>query len=371
MFKYILNQWKKKKMTIILIVIGFIIANLFLSVGISMSVDSYNYIMDINSGNLKKQLSLEFEIKSQSDINKLNEVVNYIGEYGEVQLISLNQVQVENLPQVQVVPVCSKNVKGWHIPIIDGKYLDNRDNEVVIGKELAEKLHKNKDDKIKIGNKNYTIIGIVGRNERETNWDDVIYMNVDDYFADNLYENNGEMSLFYGILKTGKEEFCNDFDSIDKYAKKEGIGIFYKEAAEEVSNDSFSNSVMITVLSSMLIFVIALINIVNLMIYWMLERRQDFAIMKAMGATNLYIIKWIAVEMSLIAIIGATFAMLIQQLAKVVIPILLKGSSFCLDISVINIGFAFLVSLLCGIITAMLVSGNAIRFSPARVLASK
>ena len=75
--------------------------------------------------------------------------------------------------------------------------------------------------------------------------------------------------------------------------------------------------------------------------------------------------------MSLIAIIGATFAMLIQQLAKVVIPILLKGSSFCLDISVINIGFAFLVSLLCGIITAMLVSGNAIRFSPARVLASK
>ena len=58
MTTYIINQWKKKKITVALIIFGFVVANIFMSVGTSVSVNSYNYIQDINSGNPKEQLML-------------------------------------------------------------------------------------------------------------------------------------------------------------------------------------------------------------------------------------------------------------------------------------------------------------------------
>lgn len=372
MTTYIINQWKKKKITVALIIFGFVVANIFMSVGTSVSVNSYNYIQDINSGNPKEQLMLEIDLPEISSSDTFKKFVDYIGEFGEVQIISLDSLKLDENVVAAVVPVSEKKIKGWHIPIKEGEYLRNNKDEIVVGKILAEQLGIKVGEELQLGDKTFYVVGICGRDEYDTNWDNCIYMDVNMYFDSNLFsENLKGKSIYYAVLKTGKDEFMDNFDDISSFAKECGIDVYYQDVKYEVSSDSFGNSVLITVLSTSLVFVIAIINIINLMFYWMLERTKDLAIMKAMGATNKYLIKWTMFEMSSIAVIGAVIALVIQLVGNNIFFKLGIFTEDYLQISYLNILFAVIISIVCGTLTALLVSKKTFTFNLSQVLASE
>lgn len=373
MFIYIVKQWKTKKIVICLMMLGFLVGNLFLSVGTSMAVENYKIITDNNSGKLENQLELEFHGENKVTAEAIENIMESIGEFGEIQLISMPEIMTNRKSLCEVVLVNGKNIKGWHIPVIEGKYLRNSKKEVVIGKNIAKRFKKEAGDEITLGNKTFSIIGILGRENRDTIWDSVIYMDYKDYFECSDYESTventrGKVMTFWGLLKSGKKDFMNKFNDISELCSNNGLSVYYQEL-EGVSQSSFMNSVSITLISAGLIFVVAIINIVNLMYYWMIERRRDIAVMKAMGCTNKYLVKWLIAEMSAIALIGAALAVIIQMIARVCIVNVFPYNEISVDIAPVNILLALTVSVLSGAITALLIARKSLKFSPADVMA--
>lgn len=369
MFKYIIMQWKHKKIILCLIIIGFFVGSLFLSIGASMVKENYNYIMDQNSGDYSKQLEVELTIQEGLEKTEISNIFEQLGTYGEIQIVSLDGVQIDN-KICQIVPTVSKNQGDWHIPLIEGEYLEGKSGQIILGKSVSNKMKAEIGSSVKIGEKSYIVKGICGRKNRETIWDDTIYMEFEDYFLTNPNEfyNETKVNKYFVVLKNGKEEFMNEFDDVEKSLNAKGVEIVYQEMEKVVDDSSLNNSIVITVAASLLVFLIAIINIINLMVYWMMERKKEIGIMKAIGASNPFIIKWVIIEMTMLSVIGAILALMSQFVINMIFDSLLIKYHVSIDLSFINLLLAIIVSSLCGIISALLIVRKSVMFNPIEVI---
>lgn len=100
----------------------------------------------------------------------------------------------------------------------------------------------------------------------------------------------------------------------------------------------------------------------------MLERRKDLAIMKALGCVNNYLFKWIIIEMVSIAFIGAIAAVAFQYIIKAMFLSFLNSNGVNIEISLINILMTLFISMICGVVTALAISGKSLKFSPSEVM---
>lgn len=371
MFKYIFMQWKNKKVILCLIIIGFFIGSLFLSIGTSLVLENYNYIMDQNSGDYSQQLELELTIKDNLNIEKVKKNFIELGKYGEIQILSSEGVEINN-KNYQIVPtIIKKQEQGvWHIPLIKGSYLDGNSGKVILGKDVSEDLKLGDKDNIEIGKKKYFVQGICGRKNRETIWDNVIYMDFEDYLLMNqqMFYNSSKINKYIAVLKNGKEEFVKEFKKLEKKLKEDKIEIIYEEMEKSVDNSSLNNSIIIVLVASLLVFFIAVINIINLMFYWMIERKKEIGIMKAIGATNPFVIKWLIIEMCLLSVLGALLALISQFVINYVFSSLLSKNSLYLNLSFVNLFIAITISGLCGVISALLIIKKSVMFNPVETI---
>lgn len=369
MYKYIIMQWKHKKIVLCLIIIGFFVGSLFLSIGASLVKENYNYIMDQNSGDYSKQLELELTIQESVKKTEISNVFEQLGTYGEIQIVSLDGVEI-NHKIYQIVPTIAKNQGDWHIPLIEGKYLDGKSGQIILGKSVSDEMQAEVGSTVHIGGKDYIVKGICGRENRETIWDSAIYMEFQDYFLTYQDEFYDEMKInkYFAVLKNGKEKFMNEFDDIEKNLKAKGVEIVYQEMEQVVDDSSLSNSIIVTVAASMLVFLIAIINIINLMVYWMMERKKEIGIMKAIGASNPFIVKWVVIEMTMLSVIGALFALVSQLIIRVIFNSLLIQHGINLGLSFSNLLLAIVVSSFCGIISALFIVRKSVMFNPIEVI---
>lgn len=84
------------------------------------------------------------------------------------------------------------------------------------------------------------------------------------------------------ILKNGKSRFLEDFEKQKEQLQKQGMILAYQEI-QGVEKDSVGNSILLTIIASGLVFLIAIINLSNLMIYWMMERKRIWQFSKQWG----------------------------------------------------------------------------------------
>ena len=346
MFKYIMMQWKHKKIILSLMVIGFFVGSLFLSVGASLVKENYNYILDCNSGDYSKQLNIDMKINEGLNIEKIKSIFQKLGKYGEIQILSLGGVETYN-GVLQIVPVEAKNQGDWHIPIINGNYLDGQCGQVVLGKDAADALKSKKGKNVSINGKKYNVRGICGRENRETIWDNAIYMEFEDYISSfgNDFYNPQKKNNYIMVLKNGKDEFINEFGDIEQKLSNYGVEIVYEEMERNIDGSSLDNSIAITAIASCLVFFIAIINIINLMNYWM-----------------------VVVEMTMISSMGAILALFIQFVINVLFKPMLVSYGVNINLSFTNLLVAILVSALCGVISALLIVRKSVMFNPIEVI---
>ena len=94
------------------------------------------------------------------------------------------------------------------------------------------------------------------------------------------------------------------------------------------------------------------------MLYWGLERKKTYGIIKAIGGYNAYILKMIFGEVLLLTIVSSLLALGVQQIAH------LLFKSLPLELSVANIVIAILVALITGGIAALLPAMKVIKLQP-------
>lgn len=70
MLLYVIKQWKEKKITVMLLILGFLVGNLVLSVGTSVAVENVKMLEDQTSGNPDQQLEISVNQEEGAALKK-------------------------------------------------------------------------------------------------------------------------------------------------------------------------------------------------------------------------------------------------------------------------------------------------------------
>lgn len=358
MRQYILAQWKGHKATITLIIIGFFVANIILSIGVTLSRRQFEYYQDGTIGEPEDQVIIDFTEKNH---DKIWDYFNQLKQTGEIQVLNIDAVSVklnDKVLTIHPVPVWFEKQEDWHIPIIEGRYLSVEDMEmdkysVILGKTAAERLGAKTGDTVQIGKEEYLVAGIAGRTYRETQWDDVMYLACQRFFQDNPERLPDDVSV---LLKSGKEQFIQQY-------KKDGLAeMKYSEISGDMDMSGLQNAVTLTIISSVSVFIIAIVNISNLMLYWIMERKKTYGIIKAIGGHNGYIFRIIFSEVLALTLISGILALMVQGILHMIF------SSLPLEMTNLNIWTALLAALVTGGIAALIPAVRAMKLQPVKIL---
>lgn len=93
MKRYVLTQWKAHKATVALISFGFFVADLILSIGVTVSRRQFEYYHDGMIGNPDEQLVINFRMV---DGENTRSVLETVSGFGEVQVLNADAVPVGN-----------------------------------------------------------------------------------------------------------------------------------------------------------------------------------------------------------------------------------------------------------------------------------
>gem|GEM_PF-2934285 len=375
MFQFVMRQWKNRKATVLLMILGFFIGSLVMSLGTSASVESFEYIADHKRGDPDRQVNVSLSSLSEAKGKQkdMENIVERLGEYGEVQILSMGGRKVDHYPdKMVIVPVLFNQEPDWHIPLTDGRYFlkkDMQEKSIIVGKSIAEKNGLKTGDQLAIEGEKFRVIGIGGRSNRETAWEHAIYMPWKAYVG--IYEDwlseKGTGSSLSIHLESGKNQFLKDSSMLIKEANQKGLLLEYEDR-NIVDTSTLRNAISLTMIATALIFTIAIINIIHLVLYWLLERNREMGIMKALGATNGYLAKAVLFEILMVSFIGCLLAIVVQYIGMLFFSGTSIGKEVTFTVTWINLLAAMGVSLFFGMISAIVPMMKVMRLDPVSAI---
>lgn len=221
MLNNIKRQLKFQRLSTIFIVISYIITIIFISIGVSYLNESRNIYLDNNSGDPEKSLmlSVEFDKDFQvSDFLRYIIIKNY-----NYDIKTYSTVRIEN-NDIVVWGHKFYNKPYWQPNILDGDYFDNkgdlRNNVAVVGSALKEKCYsKNGYEYITLGGEDFSVLGFVGRENRDVHWKNTVYIPMERFNKNMITHLNekGELQLLFlsndTISQTEVDMIINDLKS--------------------------------------------------------------------------------------------------------------------------------------------------------------
>lgn len=369
MLEYIKKQWISKIRTLVFIIVGFMVGNFVLSCGISISVETITRQRDMTAGDPYGQALIFLEPNSKASPKEIGSFCEGLNEYGEIQITNADSVKVNKLQkEYPLYPILISQPEDWHIPICEGRYFEPNDmdnnKQIILGREIAQKLNVHEYDKITIDGAKYQILGICGRKNRKTGWDDLVCISWGLFiqrYPSMLCKNSVSLHL-----KSGKDKMIANYKEDKKIANELGLKYSYQDLAKTQDGvEENTNSITITIISSVLVFVVVIINITNLMIYWVLDRQKDLAIFKALGASNQYLTKCVVVEVAVMTIIGFVIALAIQFLLDLLFNPIFYAWGIYMDVTAANVIICLMVTMGCGILSSIAPSRIVMRIQPA------
>lgn len=286
-----------------------------------------------------------------------------------------------------LVAIINQKKSDWHVPIISGKYFSEaqcKGNEkvAIIGKELEKKMFPSGMDKystIDIYGEKFNVIGAVGRENRETQWDYVIYIpfnTLPSYIKENFNVGvNKPSNLSLAVRKRSNENIDikavvqKHFKNILKNDESLIIN-FDKVVGRDSNNSSLLNSIVGTAVISGIMLIVCIINVINLSIFWILSRKREISVRKALGATDYVIIKSVTVEMCGLAIISAFLAILIQSLLLIFCNRYFINLGISIEVSLSNWLIVIFTSIICGVISSVRPVLETLKIQPVEALKS-
>ncbi len=178
------------------------------------------------------------------------------------------------------------------------------------------------------------IIGIIQTPDINVNMNHV-YMDID--FLDQMLEMEGDVTAI--SIDLGSQS------TVDKNFTKLSQSLLLPENTElyswsQIERDLISIQALYSNLTSVLMFfmfIVAAVGISNTMLMSVLERRNEIAMLKAMGYTHFYILRLFMYEGISIGIVGCILGMIIAFIAN--IPLSVYGLDFTNMLGEVDIGY--------------------------------
>lgn len=375
--KNINRKFKAHPVATILILFSYVISILIISIGTSSVVHIKQTALERTEGSPKNALVVNCSVSNKIKFKQYIDTFNKINRKSNLIFLNMRSY-IDNANKDMLFDVTGelfKEMPDWTYPLLKGRYYNTKEVEkgskvVLIGKDLEKYITNYKNEKsIKIDGEKYKVIGIIGKNNKSTPWDSRLFMpitSISDLCKMELLE-NGSFNFILHNTKNSTLDDCNNikrnFLNIDKQAN---FNVSELENKDDTIANIFGNNVFL-IFIGILIFVISLINTINITYYWINERKIEIGIRKAFGHTNLNISSLLFNEMLSIGIISCIISLSIQCILNLFFD---KICNFSIKLTVENFIFAFIAVIIATFITSIIPIYKALKIQPIDILKS-
>lgn len=368
MFKSLLSEWKKNKFSLVLMILGYIIGLSVLALGINMVQENKkNYEYSV-SGNPEHYGTLYIRGDKLPTYTEIVDIVEKFSKSNEVQFGFSGAIIDGVKGEKTVIPTMFQELPEFTPPLLKGRYftsdeVNSNNFLVVIGKEVYEQVKSSMiNNFIKINGSSYKVIGVLGRSKTGSQWDSAVYLPLyalpqslqsikQESYNIFLRSNNRDPSGHLEDLKSKLYELNTSLK----------ININKDIVSSEKNKDIWNNAAFISLLSGVILFV-SCINVINLSMYWILDRKGEIGIRKAVGASNLSIASLIILEMLAISLVSSLITLVLLYVLGQL------NNYFNYSISLFNCSLLVSISLFCGLITSIFPVKSAIKIQAIEII---
>lgn len=386
MMKTALKNWRKKSRELCIIIIGYVITIIIVSLFIS---DIQNKILSYSQDNFGNENSrsvirLHTDAQKNYSYDTMN-ILRYLGKSGEVDIVRLNTetlIKDKNQANVVITPTYFETNPDWQPLLYKGRNLSSEDcinnnKNIVIGYKAALSLNISVNDKISFYGTAYTVVGIIERKNLTTNFDNVVYMplgSLPEVYAKKIAaavtkNDNSNSNTYLNIdllVRINNSKLKTAIDSLSKaYTKNNFSYEQYSDYIHTVNISDLLTNIMLVCVPMMLV---ALINVTNISVLWINNRKKELCIKKVLGATEKYIKKSIEIDMIVVAVFSALLAAILQVILWLSVEPIVNTYGYTFNFTLVNLLIAIIVSFVIGYLSSIIPFEKSMEMNPADVL---
>lgn len=384
MLKKLFISWKNKLPVLLLILLGYTLCITIVSMMANQIVLDARIRDNMNLGDSDKRSMLSVTSDYNTDFNgdPIN-VIEEFSKYGKVDVLRLGKDSISsegNEAEAQICPVLFHETTDWTPQLAQGRYLSPEEcskgaDSILIGKNVASKLKAAVGSTVNFYGKEFKVIGILGPRYIKDQWDNVAsvsfralpreYM---DSMRQTLVDKSSakKMLKLQMVLRVKQDKFQAAVSSISDEFRDYNLKI------DKIDTGDWHNSpmgdIIATVIVSIPIMVVAVFNVVNISFFWIMDRKKEITIKKALGAANRFIIAAVRKEMIIIGVIAAILSLALQNICVASFEPQLNGAGLSLQVSWVTFLISAVTALFLGYMASVLPAKKIVAMEPAEAL---
>jgi len=370
-FKNISRQRTRTLLTIIGIIIG--IAAIVSLGSISEGINTYiQGSMELTAGKIMVQQKgsggymtgfsgsdlTDEQLDSIKDLSGVKDVapMNLYFQGGFAEFGGESQIYV-----VGIDPEKSEYFTGENVELYDGRIIEKGESDVVtIGKTIADSNDYTVGDYVTVKEKEFEIVGIIEELEN-AQIDSSIVANIED--VQDLQDID-TYQLIYVVPEDirDSERIAEDVEDIDENLEAITSVDLARQAGEMIGQIR-----LFTFGIGGIAAVVGGLGVLNTMIMAVLERRREFGVLKAIGATRRFILTQILTEASMISLLGGVVGVILGLIGSVGMAALFGGGLVPI-VTPALIGGSLIFALMLGLIGGIYPAQKATNIDPVEAL---
>ncbi|MGG4132158.1 ABC transporter permease [Paenibacillus illinoisensis] len=353
----------KKIFTILFI--GFLLTTL--PILIALSTQSYydDHFYHSKNGYFKNYTSVKLTNFQNLDLNELQKMAETNFKNASVITGDISATE-PRIGEIQIVGLL--NLKNWTPPLIKGSNItSDRANEIVVGRLVSDHIGA-----VNLMGQNYMIKGIAGKDlgdELINVYNFKMYVNLNELPETVIQEikKQNTLQLIVRSNQNPETEINRFISEIAQY--NVGISVKIIDETENYQKEKKSRQGVNEVLSyPYKLFLIALINCINVSYLWIYLKRKEISLRKAIGASNLNLLTYIISQLTICAVLAGMSSILIQWLLSKLSLRILDVTSYYISVSFSHFVFGTLITLAISVITSIIPFFQMLKIEPAKAL---
>jgi putative ABC transport system permease protein len=281
----------------------------------------------------------KYDLANFEDFSGVKQVVPYVMRMGEI--------QIGQGPSSEIIGIRPEDVdyfKNKGTELDSGRIIETGDTyQALIGYKYAEDHDLGIGDSIEVKKSSFEVVGIIEKTD--TNMDNAIILPLetmmDTYNMEN-YQSAFIIPEDLSKIQDVTDDLKSSFDDFDFTTSNDIV----KQMSRIVDMIS-----VFTIGISSIAAIVGGLGVMNTMIMSVLERKREIGIMKAIGATNKFILTQILMESVMISLIGGILGLLIGGIGSYSLRLISSGlteAKVTINLAIGSLSFAVSLGLFGG-----------------------
>lgn len=271
-------------------------------------------------------------------------------------------------PELGPIQVIGLLNNTWLPPLLEGTEIGTEpSNEIVVGKMISNHIGTTN-----ILGKEYTVKGIAGKDAGRDlihvfNYKMYVFLkDMPDQIKSNVERQNA-LQLMFRSNQNPQEDIQRFIAEVRERYPEANAGI--ENESKKYEKEKKSRAGVNEVLSyPYKLFLIALINCINVSYLWIYLKRKEISLRKALGASNSNLFLYIISQLLICAVLAAICSFFMQWLLSRLNVTIVDVTTYFINFNFTHVIIGFLITLFIAVLTSMIPVLHILRIEPAKAL---